>query len=406
MNILMICDEYPPGRHGGIGSVVQLIARTFVKMGHNVTVAGFYFWAYGGEDEFIDEGVKVYRFRRNLSSTFFEPYDTFTVRAALKLLDVTGMLEWDIKNSMKKYSAFLNNQIAEHNIDIVEMPDYHDYMRFCKDEVHFPKLNVPIVVKMNGSMTYFSNEAGNKVPEQILNMEKAVLEQADRVVAVSKYTADKSAQYFKYPHEIGVVHNGINIPEIAENVTKTKGLVVFSGTLVEKKGIYQLMKAWNIVADKIPTARLYIYGKGPVQKIQTLLNDNAKKTVDFKGHVGRDELYRILSSAEIAVFPSYAECFAMAPMEAMACNTAVLYSTRTSGPELIHSGIDGYLADPDDFQDIADKLILLLQDEQLNAEIARKGKSRVVDNFDIKIIAKQNIELFKSVLNQYADSQQ
>jgi glycogen synthase len=47
MNILFICDEYPPGRHGGIGTVVQLTARALVSQGHNVVVAGFYDWAYG-----------------------------------------------------------------------------------------------------------------------------------------------------------------------------------------------------------------------------------------------------------------------------------------------------------------------------------------------------------------------
>jgi len=72
MNILYICDEYPPGKHGGIGTAVQLLARTMVQRGHNVVVAGFYDWGYGGDDHFEDQGVLVYRFRRVLSSKFFE----------------------------------------------------------------------------------------------------------------------------------------------------------------------------------------------------------------------------------------------------------------------------------------------------------------------------------------------
>jgi len=68
VNILYLCDEYPPGRHGGIGTAVRLLARQVAAQGHNVVVAGFYDWGYGGEDEFIDGQVKVYRFRRGLAS--------------------------------------------------------------------------------------------------------------------------------------------------------------------------------------------------------------------------------------------------------------------------------------------------------------------------------------------------
>jgi glycogen synthase len=42
MNILYICDEYPPGPNGGIGSVVQNLARELVKQGHKVYVVGLY----------------------------------------------------------------------------------------------------------------------------------------------------------------------------------------------------------------------------------------------------------------------------------------------------------------------------------------------------------------------------
>lgn len=399
MRILLICDEYPPGRHGGIGSVIQLIARTFVSMGHDVTVAGFYHFGYGGQDVFEDEGVKVYRFRQKFASRFFENQDSVLVRGVVKILDWTGLMHWAISKSIKEYGTFLRALIKDHRIQIVEIPDYHDYMRFCKHEVHFPDLNVPIVVKLNGSMTYFNEEAGRPTPAHIKAMEKSLLERAASVVGVSKYTATRTAQYFNYKRHVGILHNGINIPE-KPNVVKTKGLVVFTGSLVEKKGIYQLMKAWNIVAAQAPGAQLFIFGKGPVEKIKTYLEENAVPTVFFKGHVNREELYRILASAEVAVFPSYAECFAMAPMEAMACETAVVYSTRTSGPELIENGEDGLLADPDDIKGIADSIILLLKDQKLNDKIAKKGRKRVEEFFDIKIIAKQNIELYKQVLNE------
>src|ERR1700761_9021534 len=107
MNILYLCDEYPPGRNGGIGTVVQLLGREMVRQGHNVIVAGFYDWGYGGEDYFEDEGVKVYRFRRALSSNLLHKQDVLPVRIAYKLFKSLGIFEYDIKKSIVKYGAFL-----------------------------------------------------------------------------------------------------------------------------------------------------------------------------------------------------------------------------------------------------------------------------------------------------------
>src|SRR5690606_18786786 len=103
MNILFICDEYPPGRHGGIGTAVQLLARELVKQGHYVVVAGFYDWGYGGEDEFSDEGVVVYRFRRSLASSWLKKQDSFFVRVVFALLKRTGALSRDVQRSMVMY---------------------------------------------------------------------------------------------------------------------------------------------------------------------------------------------------------------------------------------------------------------------------------------------------------------
>lgn len=402
MNILLLCDEYPPGRHGGIGTAVRLLATQFTQMGHSVVVAGFCHRGYGGADEFDDNGVKVYRFRQHLSSSFFAAQDSLLVRAVTRLLDITGILAWDVKTSLRKYRLFLNEIIDRHKIQIVEMADYHDYMRFCKEPQNFPTLNVPIVVKLHGSMTYFNEEAGLTTPDYIRQMEKAILYNAAAVVSVSKYTAIKTAEYFNYRNKIAVMYNGINMPEISTEVKKTKGSVIFTGSLVEKKGIYQLMKAWNIVVEKIPHAILYVYGKGPIEKIEALLEKDRRNTVIFKGHVSREELYDSLSKAEAAVFPSYAETFGLGPVEAMACGTAVVFSVLTSGPEIVQDGKTGLLVHPDDVTALAEAIMKLLSNETHNKMLANSGKEFVNEHFNIATIAKQHIDHYKTIVSENA----
>ncbi len=399
MNILYLCDEYPPGKHGGIGSVVQTLGREMVKQGHNVVVAGIYYWGYGGEDHFEDNGVEVYRFRYTLSSKWFHNHNSLRVRGSYKVLHRLGLLQWDIKRSLDKYRKFLEQLIVKYGIDIVEMPDYCDYMRFCKEPVHFPKLSVPVVVKLHGNMTYFAREAGMKEPLQVHVMEQEIFTEASGITSVSKYTADKTKAYFKIHKEIKVVYNGIDTPVKIPEVNKIPGRVMFSGTLVEKKGICQLMKAWNIVSKKID-AHLYVYGKGNIEKIKKLLTPHAINSVTFMGHADRYKLFHDISKSNVCVFPSYAEAFSLAPLEAMAYGVSVIYTKRTSGPELITDGKNGLLIEPDSVEEIAEKICYMLLNDNVRLQLAAQGQITVREKFDIRIIAKQNISFYQAVINQ------
>jgi glycosyltransferase involved in cell wall biosynthesis len=398
MNILYLCDEYPPGPHGGIGTAIRLLAREMVKQEHRVVVAGLYSLGYGGEDEFVDEGVKVYRFRMGWDSKWFADEQSIIARVGKRILKDTGLMERDIKKSLSLYQVKLEKLIAGHRIDLVEMPDYNDYVRFCTSFVPFPKLSVPVIVKLHGSLTYFTREANRKVAQHIFAIEKAILTQAAAVSAVSQYTAKKNAAYFNYPKPIQVLYNGINTNASIAVQPKNPHLVIFTGTLNEKKGIYQLAKAWNIVNQQVPDACLLIFGKGDSRKVISHLNENARNTVSFMGHVPVDKLYEYLAESVISVFPSYAEAFALAPLEAMICGSAVINSNRTSGSELIDDQLNGILIDPDDTQQIASAILYLLNNPDAGEKLAKNGFQKVKECFGISRIAMQNLDFYNKVL--------
>jgi glycosyltransferase involved in cell wall biosynthesis len=360
------------------------------KLGHKVVVAGYYDWGYKGLDHFVDNGVEVYRFRRRLSSGFFGKTNALSTRMAYKVLKASGVFQWDINISLKRYHHFLEEIIVKHAIDIAEVPDYHDYMRFCTVYTPFPELSVPTVVRLHGSITYFSREAGTNPPSFIKQMERDLLLRATGIFSVSKYTAVKTAEYLELQKDIDVIYNGIDTAAVSRPVAKQPGNVVFTGSLAHKKGIYQLMQAWNTVHKQMPEAELDVYGKGPVKKIKRFLTRDAKSSVRFNGHVSRQELMEALARANVAIFPSFAETFGLAALEAMACNTAVIFTTRTSGPEIIEDGKDGFLVDPANITDIANKLCILLKNEDLCNQLAGNGQRKAREQFDIALIAEQH----------------
>ena len=64
MRICFVCHEYPPGPHGGIGTLVQILARSLALAGHQVRVVGVYAPTYPAPGYEEDRGVRVWRLRR------------------------------------------------------------------------------------------------------------------------------------------------------------------------------------------------------------------------------------------------------------------------------------------------------------------------------------------------------
>lgn len=396
MNILYLCDEYPPGRHGGIGTAVQLLARAMVTLGHKVVVAGFYDWGYGGPDEFEDEGVRVYRFRRGLDSYWFAKKDSLRVRGTYKLLFHLGILHRDIKSGLEKYAVFINKIIDQHAIDIIEKPDFNEYIQYCTSFVPFPAFKVPTIVKLHGSISFFTYEAGHEPSSLIKKADLAVLQQADALSSVSNYVVAKTAEYMHFHKPAKVLYNGIDT-HVGIGTSKEGGLVVFAGSLVEKKGIYQLMKAWNLVNAEMKDARLLVIGKGNAKLARDLLGEGAISSVSFLGHVSRADLLAYLKKASVAVFPSFAETFGLAAVEAMAAGTATIFTTRTTGPEIIDDNVNGLLVDPADVNAIAGKILFLLQDTAENKRIAAAGLEKAA-RFDISRVAAEHVTFYRAVL--------
>jgi glycosyltransferase involved in cell wall biosynthesis len=396
-SVLFLCDEYPPGPHGGIGTAVQFLARELVKQGLKVYVAGIYTWGYSQENYYNDMGVEVYRYRYALDAKIFKSPFALITKIWVKIAKLSGLLAYDVKRTLPKYYSFLDNLIKEHNIDIIEIPDYQDWMRFCNGVLPLHKFKIPTVVKLHGSQYFFASDTKQEISPNIIQMEHEQLLGASAVVAVSNYVGNRITQLHNYAKPIKVLHNGIEVNLRIPNVPKDKLRVIFAGSLVFKKGIFQLAKAWNKVHELMPHATLWVIGKGKIEPIKALLDKNAINTVLFKGHLDRLDLFSAIAGSQAAIFPSYSETFGLAPVEAMCCGTAVIFTKFSSGPEIIEDNVSGLLVDQTNCDEIADKIVFLLQNPEICKSLAQKGLERANRKFDISIIAKQHIEYYNSL---------
>jgi glycosyltransferase involved in cell wall biosynthesis len=283
----------------------------------------------------------------------------------------------------------------------VEVPDYHGWAAGWR------KLAVPLIVRLHGSMTYFAAELQQPINKTCYWLERSCLRRADYACSVSQYTLRMTRRLFNLALEpCAVLYNPVNVPADAPGAQRIRNRVVFSGTLVEKKGVIALIKAWPKVVQAHPDAELHIFGKNgrtdggqSMQAVLCSLLNGARSTVHFHGHVSRQELLGVYQTSGVAVFPSRAEAFAIAPLEAMASGCPTIYSQRGSGPELLEHGRQGLLVNPDDPEQIAEAILRVQADASFAKRLGEAGRARIQDHFSIEALTAENVRFYDSCMN-------
>ena len=163
MKIAFLTPEFPHpkmGLSGGIGTSILNLSKGLTLIGHQVFVL-----VYGQkEDEVFEENdISYYKIRN------------------IKLKGFSRLL------TQKKIERLINNLVENHQLDIVEAPDWTGITSRIKP-------NCPVVIRLNGSDTYFCHL--DKRPVKFLNKfhEKRALQNADALLSVSQYTAEVTKQ--------------------------------------------------------------------------------------------------------------------------------------------------------------------------------------------------------------------
>lgn len=128
-------------------------------------------------------------------------------------------------------------------------------------------------------------------------------------------------------------------------------------------------------------ARLLLVGDGPdlpdvLRRISAL---GLKSSVEILGE--QEQLVPVLSEADLFLLPSSQESFGLAALEAMACGVPVVASRVGGLPEVIESGVNGFLHDVNDMTGMAASGVALLSDRDLHARIAAAGRLTVEQRF-------------------------
>lgn len=366
MKIVFLCNEYPPhARPGGIGVFTSSIAHGLVDCGHEVTVVG----CGRNSGEWNDIGVRV----------FILPEST------------TRGVAWFV-NRWRLYS-WLKVESLARRIDIIEAPEFQGMLPFRFQWC-------PVVVRLHTSFL-----AETRI-QRIL--ERRTLGIHRNWIAVSDWIGRETQEkYSLTPSSMSVVYNPVNGCERNVEIPfhLPDNYVLYTGKVSGRKGALILAEAARSFLANDPDLHLVYVGGITVENgrrtdetIRLILGKRFAEHVHFTGPVDHDVVLACMKRARVFAFPSKLEAFSLVPLEAMSCGVPVVYSRLHSGPEAIVDGVTGLLADPYSTDDVAEKVMQLLNDTAFAAHLAENAKKAIKERFSLQRCIDETISFYEQCI--------
>jgi glycosyltransferase involved in cell wall biosynthesis len=380
MKIAFLTPEYPhplTGNSGGIGTSIKNLAVGLVAAGCEVRVL-----VYGQEQDavFQDSNVIIQRIKN------------------IKI----KRLSWFF--TRKKIERIINKLHKSNQIDLVEAPDWTGITSFIS-----PK-KCPIVIRLNGSDTYFCNLEQRRVKWKNKFHEKRALVKADALLSVSQFAADQTNVVFGLHKKFTIIPNSIDVSIFDQNENRTfvSNTVLYFGSVIRKKGLLELPLIFNKLVELNSAAQLIIVGKdvpdivsgsnSTWEIMQELFTEEAILHVSYTGSVPYSEIQTHINAATVCIFPSFAEALPVSWIEAMALQKSIVASNIGWATDVIDDEINGFLVDPKEHALYANKINELLQNASLRQEFGIAAREKAIAKFSIAVVAKQSMDFYKTLI--------
>jgi colanic acid/amylovoran biosynthesis glycosyltransferase len=272
--------------------------------------------------------------------------------------------------------------------------------------IHFggPVATVGMLASMAWQFSYSMMIHG---PEEFYDVDKFYLrrkvERAQLVLCISDYCRSQVMKVCDPKHwaKLRVVRLGVDhlvfVPDPAIDRSGAMELVCV-GRMVPAKGHLILLRAFAELLRCGYNLRLRLIGDGDERsRLESFVrSENINASVIFEGSLGHEATRQRLARADIFVLASFAEGLPVALMEAMAMEIPCVSTFVAGIPELIRDGVEGLLVPPSSEQALFTAMERLVCDADLRRNLARAGRSRVLELYDLQ----QNVRLLADTLQE------
>lgn len=359
MKIIQVCSNYYP-EIGGIETHVKELSEALVRRGNDVEVVCTYSSHKLPKKDSIN-GVKVTRFWA------FAPGGAYF------------------------FSPAMYFYLKEQDCDVVHAHNYHS----------FPALFAALARKKKFIFTPhtfgFSKSFIRKTLHKFYRpFGEYIFRSAYQIISTAKFEEKWLIETFKISEtKIVYIPLPINIANKKHHKEKAGGIkkIAYFGRLSKEKNIKTLISAFELIRKTRQDVGLFIAGDGPTRKE---LENLGKKVgnVNFLGRLSEIDLKNFLEDIDIFVLPSMFEVSPRSVIEAMSLGIPVVTTPVGELPQVFRDVKDCLFARIDDPQDMAEKILWLINNGKLAKEIALSGRSVVEKRYDINNIISDYIRIY------------
>jgi len=388
MKILMLTWEYPPRIVGGIARVVYDLSKRLIKDGHDVTVVTY---KEGDAPDFEnDKGVKVYRVPN------FE-------------INPNNFIDWIMQlnfNLVAKTSEIINK---EGKFDVIHA---HDWLVAYAAKTLKHSFDIPLVSTIHATEAGRNGGIHDEVQRYINDTEWLLTYESSEVIVNSNFMKGDIQRLFGLPFEkINVIPNGLNLTAFSgmerdysfrrQYAADNEKIILTMGRMVYEKGIQHLIAAMPKILENYHDAKLVIVGKGGMMddlraQVHSLGID---QKVYFAGFLNSRKV-PIYQCADVAVFPSTYEPFGIVALEAMLAGVPTVVSDVGGLGEIVNHGVNGMKSYAGNPNSIADSVLSLLYNPELCANVTKKAKQEVKENYSWTKIAQDTHFTYQKAICQ------
>lgn len=381
---------------GPVSSVLFNLSKYFSEFGHEVTV--------------IDT-------KSSLKRKIPEKIDFIEVKGIPRaFFNEKNFFKAEIKSWKNEY-MFIRSLGRHIEIDNYEVIHFHEvlptfiYLLFDKFDKkkpnvvytsHTPNWANPSIedLTLRGKLGRFNRSY----------LEKSVIRKSDLTIALGTFLKKKIPDA-----NIKVIPNGVDIAEYTKiekskareemKIDKDDFVIVFVGRITPIKGVDILINAAKKVKETTPNLKVYLVGSlGGNFQIRNNITPYAQKMLnisdnccEFPGFISNKIKNLLLNSVDIFVLPSRFDNCPLTILEAMARGKPVIASNIGGIPDIVKDGINGYLFEVGNERDLANKIIMLYNNENLRKEMGINSRKLVEDKYTWKKVSKRYLEVFEGL---------
>lgn len=322
--------------------------ETFVKL-ENIKAN---FLPYQEEQEITNTIIDV---KEHKKFSYVDDIETF---------DITELYGDDVVEKIHKYAKIAVKIALTKEFDVIHAHDWVTFVAGCNIKSATGK---PLVLHVHALETDRSENGSQNLA---FHIEKGAMEYADKVVAVSQYTADQIVRLYGVDeNKVEIIHNGIEPVNAFKSVKNISGkMVLFLGRLTDQKGPGYFIELAQRVLKKFPDVYFVMAGTG--DKLKKLIENSANQKIStkfhFTGFLNRDKVLQLYSMADVYVMPSVSEPFGLSALEAAQFGVPCVISNQSGVGEVLTGALKT------DFWDISSMtkhIVSMLDDEEARNKV-------------------------------------